>query len=506
MADPAMRRATVQWSGRRQGGIELTSTSTLTAAEVRDRLSHPVVDADGHFMELMPLLDDAIVSDLEHTGGRELRDRYLASPIRPFDTVRFQTDRNDPAVRRTWRAMSAWWGNPVADARDRATAHLPRMLYERLDELGVDVMLTYPSWALGFLAGPESELRAPVCRAVNRYTARLFAPYRDRLRPAALVPMDDPAVAAAEIDYAVGELGHSLVLLAGYATRQVGGSTDPLAIRLDMFALDSEADYDPVWEACVRNRVAPVFHSSLQSTHPARSVSNYVYNHVGGLARAHEALSKALFMGGVYRRFPTLQFAYLEGGVMWGASLLADLLGHWEKRGSHAIDTLDPERLDVAAVMGLVELYGNEEMTAGARRIQEWLERRPGRPAQTDDFAAAAVHSPDDILQPLVSRSFFGCEADDPLVPLAFGLRLGGRTVDLQPMLGTDVAHWDAPVMQDVVPEAYEALDEGRMDADQMRAFVFENAVRLHGGMNPSFFDGTVCEAEARQVLGRDVR
>lgn len=480
----------------------MTSTSTLTAAEVRQRLGHPVVDADGHFMELMPLLDDAIVADLEETGGAELRDRYLSSSLRPFDTVRFEADRTDPGLRRTWPGMSAWWGNPVADARDRATAHLPRLLYERLDEIGVDVMLTYPSWSLGFIAGPETDLRAPVCRAVNRYTARLFAPYQDRLRTAALIPMDDPASAADEIDYAVGQLGHRLVLLSGYATRQVGGSPDPLAIRLDMFGIDSEADYDPVWEACVRNRVAPVFHSSLQSTHPARSVSNYVYNHIGGLAHAHEALCKALFMGGVYRRFPTLNFGYLEGGVMWGASLLADLLGHWEKRGRHAIDTLDPANLDVDAVMGLVAMYGTGEITSDAGRIREWLARRPGRPAQTDDFFAADVDSPAAIIDPLVSRSFFGCEADDPLVPLAFGLRVGHRDVDLKPLLGTDVSHWDAPVMVDVIPEAFEALDEGRISAGQMRAFVFDNAVQLHGESNPSFFDGTPCEAEARKVLG----
>jgi predicted TIM-barrel fold metal-dependent hydrolase len=481
----------------------LTGATRPTATQLHNSLTHPVVDADGHFMELMPMLDDEIVACLEEVGGPELRNRYLDAPVRAFDTVQFQADRGDPAVRRGWRGMSAWWGNPVADARDRATAHLPRLLYERLDEIGVDLMLTYPSWALGFLAGPESELRAPVCRAVNRYTARLFAPYRDRLRPAALIPMDDPVEAAEEIDHAVGELGHSLVLLAGYATRPLNGSSDPSAVRLDMFGIDSGADYDPVWAACLRNRVAPVFHSSLQSHHPARSVSNYVYNHIGGLAHAHEALCKALFMGGVYRRFPDLRFGYLEGGVMWGASLLADMLGHWEKRGSHAIDELDPDRLDVDAVMALLHTYGTDDVIANAGRIQDFLERRPGRPAETDEFARAQVRTAADIIGPLAGRSFFGCEADDPLVPLAFQLRLAHRPVTLRPMLGTDVGHWDAPVMDQVVPEAFEAVDEGRMDPDQFEAFVFTNAVRLHGSLNPSFFDGTACEKPARTALTR---
>ncbi len=472
-----------------------------TAIEIRSRLGHPVVDADGHFMELMPLVDDEILSLLEETGGAELRDHYRRHALWNLDTVQFQADRSDPDVVEHWRAMPSWWGNPVADARERATAHLPRLLYERLDELGVDLMLVYPSWTLGFLMAGDPTLRAPACRAVNRHTARLFAPYLDRLRPAAIIPMETPQEAVAEIEYAVDELGFSLVVLAGHATRPVGSSGDPAAYRLDVFGLDSAADYDPVWAACVRCRVAPVFHSSVQYSHPARSISNYAFNHIGGIAHAHEALCKALFMGGVYRRVPELRFGYLEGGVMWGASLLADMVGHWDKRGGHAIDSLDPERLDVSAVMALVRRYGSDDMVANAARLEHFLSRQPGRPAQLDEFAAAGVTTAEEIVVPFAERSFFGCEADDPLMPLAFDLRVAHLPVTLRPILGTDVSHWDAPVMNEVLPEAYEAVEEGRVTDEQFEAFAFSNAVRLHGGVNPSFFEGTVCEKEAKVVL-----
>ncbi len=396
--------------------------------------------------------------------------------------------------------MPSWWGNPVSDARERATAHVPHLLYDRLDELGVDLMLVYPSWTLGYMMESDSSLRAPACRAVNNYTANLFAAYRDRLRAAAIIPMTTPAEAIGELEHAA-QLGFSLVVLAGYAVRQVGDGASLSGSRIDVFGVDSDANYDPVWEACVRLRLAPVFHSSLQSTHPARSITNYSFNHISGIAHAHEALCKALFMGGVYRRFPQLRFGYLEGGVMWGASLLADLVGHWSKRGSHAIDSLDPERLDVGAVMELVRRYGSGDMVDNADRLEAHLRRRPGRPEQLDDFAAASISSPDDILEPLRQRSFFGCEADDPLMPLAFGLHIDHRPVTLRPMLGTDVSHWDAPVMNEVLPEAYEAVQEGRLAPEQFRVFSFENAVCLHGGVNPSFFEGTICEKEATAVL-----
>jgi hypothetical protein len=55
-----------------------------------------------------------------------------------------------------------------------------------------------------------------------------------------------------------------------------------------------------------------------------------------------------------------------------------------------------------------------------------------------------------------------------------------------------------------VLPEAYEAVEEGRMGEDQFETFVFSNAVRLHGSVNPSFFDGTVCEKAARVALNCD--
>jgi predicted TIM-barrel fold metal-dependent hydrolase len=469
----------------------------VTAAEARRRLDHPVLDADGHFIELMPLVDDEILAYLQESGGPELRDAYRRRALWNLDTVQFQADRRDPEVVANWQGMPSWWGNPVDDARERATAHLPRLLYERLDELGVDLMLAYPSWTLGFLMDADGALRAPACRAVNRHAAALFHPYLDRLRPAALIPMETPEEAVAEIDYAVGTLGHSLVLLAGFATRPVGAG----GYRLDVFGIDSAFDYDPVWEACARNRVAPVFHSSLQYSHSARSISNYSYNHIGGIAHAHEALAKALFMGGVYRRFPSLRFGYLEGGVMWGASLLADMVGHWEKRGAHAIGTLDPSRLDVSTVMALLRQYGSDEMVASAGRIEQFLSRQPGRPAQLDEFAAAGLSTVEDIIVPFAERSFFGCEADDPLMPLAFGLHVAHTDVTLRPVLGTDVSHWDAPVMNQVLPEAYEALEDGRVDAEQFEAFTFSNAVRLHGGVNASFFDGTACEKEARKLL-----
>jgi len=476
----------------------MSDAAHLTAAGIRHRVGHPIVDADGHFMEFMPLVDDEIVAYLEEAGGAALRDRFLSSRSRVMDTAVFADRRSDPAVVDNWRAMPSWWGNPVSDPLDRATAYLPQLMGERLGELGIDFMLIYPSWTLGLMETHDDALRGPVCRATNRYFARLFAGHRDRFEPAALIPMHTPDEAVAEINFAAQELGFKSVVLYGFAQRAVGSGSS----RLDFFGVDSPFDYDPVWNACVDNQLAPAFHSSLQSHHSGRSITNYVYNHVNGIASAHQMLCKSLFLGGVYRRFPTLRVGFLEGGIAWAAALLADLIGHWDKRGAHAIGGLDPAHLDVEAVLELVDKYGTPDMVRQRDRLGAHLSREPGRPAVLDEFAQAGITSVEDILEPFENRLSFGCEADDPLIGVGYGLNFEGRRAALRPIIGSDVSHWDAPVMNQVIVEAYELLEHGLLSPEQFKEFTFTNPIRLHGGANPGFFEGTVIESEAREVLG----
>src|SRR3954463_16407767 len=192
------------------------------SANVRNQLSHPVIDADGHFVEIGPIVDDEILSYLEEAGGADLRDRYLATAVTPIDTSTNLSDRTDPATRKEWRAMPSWWGWQTENTLDRATAHLPKLLYDRLDEFGIDVTILYPSITLSYLEIHDDDLAALRCRAANRYLASLFAGKEDRCIVGALVPMTDPKMAMAELEYAVRELGFKTAVFAGHARRPVG--------------------------------------------------------------------------------------------------------------------------------------------------------------------------------------------------------------------------------------------------------------------------------------------
>ena len=70
-------------------------------------------------------------------------------------------------------------------------------------------------------------------------------------------------------------------------------------------------------------------------------------------------------------------------------------------------------------------------------------------------------------------------------------------------MFSSDVSHWDVPDMTETLAEAHELVDHGLINDDDFRDFTFANMVRLHGGVNPDFFKGTVVEDAAAKELGK---
>ncbi len=179
----------------------------------------------------------------------------------------------------------------------------------------------------------------------------------------ACIPCFNPQEAIAEVEYAVNELGFKAVMLAGVIARPVEGAESTSARWIDTLAHDSPFDYDPLWATLDRLGVAATFHASGMGWGSRTSTSNYAYNHIGNFAAAGEAIARSLFFAGVPRRYPTLRFAFQEGGIALAASLFADLLGHWSKRNTEAIAHYDPARLDRTELVALFD-----EFATGATR------------------------------------------------------------------------------------------------------------------------------------------
>src|SRR3954469_11828731 len=331
-----------------------------SSAAIRARLRHPVIDIDGHMAEYFP----ALAPYLEREG-LSLDHPSLQRMLPPYGGTDRTWHEQTPAERAATRTpRGPWWSSPAKQTIDLATALFPELLHERLDELGLDFSVVYPSLGLVFLHTPDEHYRRGTCRALNRSNAETFAPFADRLAPVAAIPMHTPEEAVAELEYAVTTLGFKAVLCAGYVQRPFGAlaGKDPEVSRyafwLDQFGIDSQYDYDPVWAKAQELGVSVAFHSGFIGMTPYRSISSYVFNHLSMLAEGQQSLAKSLFLGGVTKRFPEMNFAFLEGGVAWAAALYSDIIGHWEKRNIASLRSqLDPALVDRALLGEMVAKY-----------------------------------------------------------------------------------------------------------------------------------------------------
>lgn len=469
----------------------------IRSADVRARCKHPIIDSDGHLVECAPMLLDY----MKRVAGPTAVERYLRSGIGAGLAAWYRLSSEQRLDHRLTRPP--WWPFPTRNTLDRATAMLPGLLYERMPELGLDFAVLYPTLGLFALSIEDEEMRRAACRASNEMHAELFRGYVDRMAPVAVIPMHTPSEAIDELEHAVGELGLKAIMMAGHVRRPVRGITEkhPEASRhaywLDTFTIDSAYDYDPVWEKCTELRVAPTFHSSGMGWGSRNSPTNYVFNHLGNFAAAGEATCRALVLGGVPKRFPSLRFAFLEGGIGWACSLYSDLIGHWEKRNQEHVRNYDPALLDTARLAELMAQYGGEPFQAHVTDAGGgFLAACSEDPGMIDEFRRSGIEALDDLRDWFGSRFYFGCEADDPINAWAFDARVNPLGLRLRPILGSDIGHWDVTDMREVVEEAWELVEHEIVSEADFRDFVFGNAVRLWTALNPSFFAGTAIEAD----------
>jgi predicted TIM-barrel fold metal-dependent hydrolase len=401
-----------------------------------------------------------------------------------------------------------WWA-ATQNTLDRATATLPSLLYERMDEIGLDFAVLYPSVTLLAPDYPDEELRRAACRAANLYHAEYYGEYSDRMAPVAVIPMHTPEEAIAELDFAIGELGLKAVMMAGSIRRpvpaaaQISAEAGHYGYWIDTLGIDSAHDYDPVWQRCVELGVSPTFHSSAMTWGSRGSVSNYVYNHIGAFGAANEGTCRSLFLGGVPRRFPTLRFGFLEGGVGWACSLYSDLVSHWEKRGHPNIRQYDPETIDESLLRELFMSHGGKLFSDGRDRLigEIGLHSTPEDRDHLDEFEACEINDASDIKELFCNRFYFGCEADDPINAWAFNDRLNPMGARLRAMFSSDIGHWDVPDMSLVTDEAYELVERGHLDEEAFRDFVFGYPAEFWTAANPAFFEGTAVEGEVAKLL-----
>ena len=473
------------------------------SAQIRAKLSHPLIDGDSHIIEYTPVLMDYIkdaggedaVTDFQTNmrGGRSGRGWY----------------QMDPAERQDTRSVRApWWALPTKNTYDRCTAMLPKLYHERMDDFGLDYAVLYPTTGLAFPSVPNAEYRQLVCHAYNEYAAAAYAEFGDRMTVAAAIPLHSPEEGIRELEHA-HSLGLKVAMIPSFVKRpvpKIARDYPELAnefFYLDNFSIDSEHDYDPFWARCVELGFPVAAHSGGMGFHDRSSISNYMHNHMGHFAAAGEVLAKGLLMGGVTYRNPKLRVALLEGGATNGARLYTDIVGRWNKRNLDSLANLNPANIDLARAQELFGKYGDE-------RTASKLEQLPGTlgvgghdiPLDVrDDFSAMGITKGEDIRDRFIPNFYFGCESDDPLAFTAFNRKANPFGEQVRAIMSFDLGHWDVNDMGHAAAEAYEQLEYELITEEDFRNFAFSFSVQLYAGNNPGFFDGTRIEKEVAAEL-----
>jgi predicted TIM-barrel fold metal-dependent hydrolase len=448
---------------------------------------------------------------LSAEAGPKVAEKFVGINFDGYSDVRWE--KQSPQERNDYRTMRpTWWATPARNTRDLATALFPKLFHERMDEMGLDVSVVYPTTGLLVIQVADEELRRAAARALNRMKAEMYADYTDRLLPVATIPMHTPEEAIDELEYAVRKLGLRAIMMASYVRRSIKAASriSPEAARyafwLDTYGLDSDYDYDPVWAKCLELGVSPTFHSVGYGWGSRATPSNYVHNHLGNFASSADAICRGLFMGGVPKRFPKLTFAFMEGGVAWARNLYCDLISHWDKRNRGALENYNPWTADREQFRALARRYGGKLVEKRSDTIFDAHTSAMARgedAALLDEWAPSGITSADEIRKHFTEQFYFGCEGDDPLNALAFDSKGSPFGAKLYALYGSDLGHWDVPDMAEAAEEAHELVEHGLISDADFREMVFTNAVEFWMSTNPDFFKGTIVEDAARKQVSQ---
>jgi predicted TIM-barrel fold metal-dependent hydrolase len=497
----------------------LKDAQASRSAAVKAGLDHPVIDTDVHVNDYAPVLEDYV----QHYGGSKLVDALRKSQGGRFSTRSaggkdwYQQTPQERQYNRTMR--SPWWARVTRNTLDLATYTLPALLYERLAEQGSDYSVLFPNDVLSPLAaGPDN--RQALQRAINHFHADQYRKYADRLTPVAGISLHTPQEGIEELEFAVKTLGLKVINIPGGIRRPIRAIAEKYppdqypdiakhAGYTDFYGIDSEYDYDPFWAKVVELGVPVTTHYGSQGWTGRHSISNYMFNHIGHFADGSQAFAKALFFGGVTKRFPGLRVALLEGGADWGAHVYTHLLDRWEKRNRDAVHNYNPANADLDLLEDLFKRYGGEflqgreinraTLLRDSLGISALPHSREPNEDEIDDFAAAGIESPEDIRTRWLDSFYFGSEADDRTVAAAFNSRALPLGAKVNAIWSSDVGHWDVPEFTEPLAESWDLVEAGVISAADFKSWVFDNPYRFYTQANPDFFKGTAVE---RKVAG----
>jgi aminocarboxymuconate-semialdehyde decarboxylase len=244
----------------------------------------------------------------------------------------------DASPQETWRPR-VWreGGRPVLEMDGRQIRSVvseivdPDGILEAAAAAGVDRVVLSP-WISLYREGVAATDALRVCRLCNEALARACDHHRGRLAALGMIPLQDPVLAARELQAAVD---------AGLRGVIVPASVDGASLGDDRFR--------PLWEAAEGLGAVVFVHPTTRGVGHAAFGDYYLWNSVGNplettIAAAH------LVMAGVLEAYPRLRILLAHGG---GA--LPALRGRLAR--AHQVQPAARARLRTDPVVSLRRLY-----------------------------------------------------------------------------------------------------------------------------------------------------
>lgn len=285
-----------------------------------------ILDSDIHLLEPVELWSEYLEPRYRHRAPHRPEGTLAALEIEGR-TIPAHMDH--PGRRSAWRrrmlraARRGERGEGPSMARQAAEGTTAQEMLDAMDVEGVDIAVAFRTWAGHVVSIDDLDppFAAALCRAYNRWLRDFCAIDPARLKVAALIPLQDVALAVAEAEFAVRELGAVGLLIPSHP---IQGHT-----------LDSP-ELDPLWRTAQELDVPVTVHG----THAAygdhlsvRYLSNLPLIHAAGQPIELMLSLGALLTGGALARFPELRCAFLEGNCTWLPWWLWALDARWEKWG-----------------------------------------------------------------------------------------------------------------------------------------------------------------------------
>jgi predicted TIM-barrel fold metal-dependent hydrolase len=270
-----------------------------------------MADTDTALAEAPPGTDTGIIDCDIHPAAPTLKALLPYMPehwqewlvlrgMHELDTIAYP--RNSPLTARPdWRP-----------AEGRPGGSLDLLRRQALDPFGTSIAICNPLYGVQFVH--SEEMAAVYATAVNDWMAREWLDREPRLRASIVIPTQDTAMAVAEIERLAPDRRFVQVLMLAMQEAPLG-----------------KRRYWPIYEAAARHGLPIGVHAGSTYRHPVSGSGWHSY-HIEDVAVqsiGFQSQLTSLISEGVFIKYPTLTFVFIESGFAWLPAHLWRLTKTW---------------------------------------------------------------------------------------------------------------------------------------------------------------------------------